>query len=392
MNLPTLFKKTSTGAIQSWRIWVNEDYDSPDAEQNYGGKGPVGVIFTEHGQVGGKLQITYDVVREGKNTGKANATSAFRQAEKEAEAKHTKQLKKGYTKTIEEAQAGEVDEIIAGGIAPMLAHKYRDHAKKITFPAFAQPKLDGHRCIAIVKDGVCTLWSRTRKPITGVPHINRALQNAFEGGAVVLDGEAFTRELTFEQITSFLRSETPLPGHEAIEYHVYDWVNNEPFRTRNQHLWAAFGSIHIPSCLKQVETVKVNDHDQLMELFTNWLAQGYEGAMVRNTSGLYENKRSYGLQKVKEYEDAEFEIIGVEEGRGSMAGKAIFKCKTNGDPRMAPDGTFDAKMKGKLAALKVYFDHPERAIGRQLTVRFQGVTNKERVPRFPVGWRFKEDV
>src|SRR5271156_1091146 len=163
---PILYKKTSTGAIQFWSIAVSGNE-----------------IVTTYGQLDtDSPQVTTDVIKEGKNAGQSNETSAAQQAEREAKAKWTKQLKKGYVKTQAEAEDGTTDAIIEGGILPMLAHKYSVNgvltkdAKKIKFPALGQPKMDGIRCIATKKNGVCTLWARTRKPIKSVPHIIAAIE------------------------------------------------------------------------------------------------------------------------------------------------------------------------------------------------------------------------
>src|SRR5271168_1368993 len=143
---PILYKKTSTGAIQFWKIQVEGNE-----------------ITTLYGQVDtDSPQCTVDVIKEGKNAGQSNETSAAQQAEREAKAKWTKQLKKGYVKTQAEAEAGTTDEIIEGGILPMLAHKFKEQCHKIKYPCLGQPKLDGIRCIAIKKDDDVTLWSRTR--------------------------------------------------------------------------------------------------------------------------------------------------------------------------------------------------------------------------------------
>lgn len=147
---PKLFKKTSTGKIQEWQVFVDKINLIP-------------TIITYFGQVGGKIQISHETVVQGKNIGKANETSPMEQAEAQALADWTKQLKKGYAKTIEEAQAGAVDSIIEGGIAPMLAHKFSEQGHKIKYPALAQPKLDGSRCISTSYNNNFSLWSRTRK-------------------------------------------------------------------------------------------------------------------------------------------------------------------------------------------------------------------------------------
>ena len=135
-----------------------------------------------------------------------------------------------------------------------------------------------------------------------------------------------------------------------------------------------------------VESVIVNDEDELMSTFEHFLKEGYEGAIVRNMDGLYINKRSYDLLKVKEFSDDEFLVTGVKEGKGSMEGKAIFICKTtNGNE-------FSAKMIGSMEALRKYVDNPFLAIGKMLTVKYQGLTNKNNVPRFPVAVSFKEEM
>lgn len=123
-----------------------------------------------------------------------------------------------------------------------------------------------------------------------------------------------------------------------------------------------------------------------MLVFEHFLAQGYEGAMVRNAKGKYEFKRSQHLQKIKEFSDAEFRIIRIEEGRGKLAGHGIFVC-------LADDGVteFAAKMKGETAKLKEFYEHPEKYIDQLLTVKFQGMT-KYGVPRFPVALRLKENL
>lgn len=383
MNLPRLYKKTSTGAIQQWEISVAAYAFAGTVNE------PWAVIRTRYGQIDGKVQEAEDVIKSGKNTGKKNATTAVEQAALEAQAKWEKQLKKGYVKTVEEAQAGKVDEIIEGGVAPMLAHRFDEQGHKIVYPAYAQPKFDGHRCIATIDDdGKAHLWSRTRKPITGLPHINKALEKlAVDTGNIgPFDGELYNHAYkeNFEELSSFIRNEDPQPGHEAVQYHIYDVaLNDSPFVDRHCKL-SAF-SLRSPY-LVAVETVAVADEDELMLAFERFLTEGYEGLMVRNFKGLYVNKRSYDLQKVKEFQDAEYLIIGAEEGRGKMAGKAIFVCKT------ADGAQFRVKMKGSLDSLKKFIDNPDFVVGKYLTVQYQGITNKSQVPRFPVGLRIREDL
>jgi ATP-dependent DNA ligase len=61
--------------------------------------------------------------------------------------------------------------------------------------------------------------------------------------------------------------------------------------------------------------------------YANCLEEGYEGQMVR-LDGPYEQKRSKLLLKRKEFQDAEYDLVRVDEGLGNWAGygkKAVLR-------------------------------------------------------------------
>lgn len=375
--LPTLFKKTATGAAQEWSVGTDGN-----------------TIVTQWGQVGGTIQIARDEIKSGKNAGRSNATTSTQQAELEAKSQWEKKLKKGYVQSLDDAQEGKTDAIIEGGIFPMLAHRFDEQGHKLTFPCFEQPKLDGHRCVAVVDEkGRCTLWSRTRKPITSMAHIIQAIES-LGIHSIIFDGELYNHEYRnrFEELTSFIRASDFREGAEVVQYHIYDMPSSWDFWQRIHFLLSLpinnqnVRYMEHSDVLRIVETRTASDEDELIANFNHFLEMGYEGAMARNTNGHYLNKRSYDLLKIKEFIDEEFPVIGVEEGRGKLVGHAIFVCKTKSNVE------FRAKLKGKQEELKQYFERPNLAVGRQLTVKHQGYTNKNGVPRFPVAMRFREDV
>lgn len=371
---PKLYKKTSTGAIQEWEVYVDDTNCTP-------------VIVTKYGQLGGKIQTSTEIITEGKNIGRSNETSPMEQAYLQAKSDWEKQLKKGYVDNVDDAEDGKTDAIIEGGIAPMLAHKFSEQGHKIKYPALVQPKLDGHRCTSqIGDDALVTLWSRTRKPITSVPHIVDAIARLCN--LARLDGELYNHEYhnNFEELSSLIRQEEPSGKYEDVQYHVYDIPFPNMTNKERNELLQSYKEKFEGSPIHIVETIVVNDEDELMDAFDHFIEQGYEGCMVRNMDGKYVNKRSYDLQKVKEFDDAEFKIVGIKVGtKGSMAGKAVFTCQL-------PNGeTFDCKMKGSMDELKKYADDPSLVIDKILTVQYQGYT-KYGMPRFPVGLRFREDI
>ena len=359
-KFPVLYKKTSTGKIQTWEVWVEG-----------------AVMHSESGQLDGKKIKSEDTIKEGKNIGRANETTPEEQAVLEAEARWTAKTKKGYTITQTGAAAGKVEDVIEGGINPMLAKSYSDQGEKILFPCAVQPKLDGIRCVAMGS----SLWTRTRKPIRSVPHIAHALDK-LDLGKLVLDGELYNHDFRndFEKITTIVGQKKDVdPNHKLCQYHIYDMPCDGNFNHRRFQLHKLFSKLPKNSPLKLVETIEVADEVELDAAFEKFKAEGYEGAMVRNLDSPYEYKRSNHLQKMKEFQDAEFKIIGVEEGRGKLQGHAgAFVCVTdNGDE-------FKAKMAGEIKHLKDYWINKHQYIGQLLTVKFQGLTSGK-VPRFPVG-------
>lgn len=396
MRLPTLYKKTASDALQQWTIEAIEG----TTPESLG----FGFILTEYGQVGGQLQTAREIVTEGKNLGKKNATTPFEQAVAQAKAKWLLQKKRrAYVDTIEQAQAGEVDAVIKGGLLPMLAEKFKTRRKKMTYPALSQPKLDGHRCIAIVEEGVCTLWTRTRKLITSVPHINRAVEKLSGGENREYDGELYChawvikygKEEAFEMVGKIVRTIEPVEGHEEIQYNLYDMPIEEPalsFEDRFSDLYWLFNraeedGVKLPE-LVLVETVEVDNEAEAIAYYEDCLERGYEGAMLRSRKGVYyghPTNRSDDLLKMKLMEDAEFPIVDVIEGyKGKMKGKGIFVCRAeNGE-------TFEVVMNCKLEKLTEYWINKDKYIGKQLTVEYQGLTHAKKVPRIPRGLRFRE--
>lgn len=373
---PTLYKKTSTGAIQEWTTWV------------------VGAdIHTKWGQKDGALQTISETIKSGKNIGKSNETTPAEQAEFEAKARWLLKIKKGYVEEETDAGKGKVNtDVITGGIFPMLAHVYEDNKKHVKFPAYVQPKLDGHRCIATVKNGKCTLWSRTRKPILSMPHIIEQLEKVCSSNDIediAFDGELYNHNNPdkFEELTSYIRDSKPLASdlQHMVSYYVYDIADNaDAYSERVKELNSIFKAT-LPSSIEVVSTFKVENEEEMYDQFYAFTKNKYEGAMYRSADGKYVNKRSRDLMKIKEFKDAEFTVARVEEGRGKMEGHAVFIC-------LAHNGSeFKVKMAAPQEKLKEIYNNSEKYINKQLTVKYQGLT-ADSIPRFPVGMRFREDV
>lgn len=270
---------------------------------------------------------------------------------------------------------------IGGGahfFKPMLAQEYKGWLG----PCFAQPKLDGARCIA-TKDG---LFSRQGKPFVSVPHIWEALKPIFEyDPSVVLDGEMYNHELKddFGQIMSLIRQSKPTAedlskSSDLIQYHIYDLPSHPGiFSDRTHSIQQLFKKLRLEACLQIVETERLTEVVYLDEFHMRSMLAGYEGSMVRlNTA--YEQKRSKSLLKRKEFKTAEFRLRAINEGIGNWAGvaKSVDLLTDDGKP-------FSAGIKGTKGRAAELLNEKWGWV----TLRFFEFT-PDGIPRFPVAIDF----
>ena len=286
------------------------------------------------------------------------------QAQFEVASNYRYQLEREYHETVDTIDQPKF-------FKPMLAQKYDGWVG----PGFAQPKLDGIRCLATNKG----LFSREGKPILAAPHIHAQLTDLPDG--VTLDGELYNHDLKddFNQIVSLVRKQKPTDedlakSRELIRYHVYDAPSDHPFVERS------FNTRKLTKHLEFIEAVPtqmITREDQYDLWHGAWLEAGFEGSMFR-LNAPYEQKRSKNLLKRKEFQDSEFKCLAIEEGVGNWAGLAKrVVCEL-------PDGrTFGAGIKGNQARAKELLNEQHNLV----TVQFFQLT-PDGVPRFPVVTKF----
>jgi DNA ligase-1 len=216
-------------------------------------------------------------------------------------------------------------------IKPMLAYKVDKKPVDWSEKVYIQPKLDGVRCVIYVDDKEnIRCFSRTGKEFHNLEHIKLSLNKFFFDYAnvdVVLDGELYNHDLKddFEKIISLVRKQKPTDADKAeaerlIQFHCYDYIEtvmDKPYSYRSDQLAC---SDMYNYCIKYVPTYLVNKYEEALDLHHNaFLPQGYEGSILRLDKP-YEQKRSYNLQKFKDFSDTEATIVGYEIGKGKREG------------------------------------------------------------------------
>ncbi len=209
-------------------------------------------------------------------------------------------------------------------IKPMLAYKVDKKPVDWSEKVFIQPKLDGVRCI-FTKDGA---YSRTGKEFKNLAHIKYDLTDFFRKHPnVILDGELYNHALKddFEKIISLVRKQKPTDqdardAENLVQYHVYDVIHNmlHDVNYEDRFNWLT-RYLPIAASMTLIKNTVVESALQAHILHDVHLTQGYEGSMLR-LNKKYEHKRSYNLQKFKDFSDTEATIVGYEAGKGKFTG------------------------------------------------------------------------
>jgi DNA ligase-1 len=352
----TLYKRDSAGKIREWRMELDG----------------AGAYRTIAGLQGGNQAVSDWTLATPKNVGRSNETNVIDQAAAEVIAAYTNKLEREYFLSVAEIDTPR-------HFKPMLAHKY----ERGLFPCYSQPKLDGIRCLAS-RHG---LKSREGQPILSCPHISVALAPFFHAyPEAILDGEIYNHAFKddFNAIVSLVKRDKPDPKTAALaQYHVYDYPSEGklPFGDRSNLLSVDLDRHTATNVIVVVPTRVIDNQIALDSVYGDYLADGYEGQMVRSNAP-YEQKRSKTLLKRKEFQDAEFPVVRIEEGLGNWAGVAKkITCRL-------PDGReFGAGIKGnKTRAAELLTETWEQA-----TIRFFAYT-PDGIPRFPVAVAFHNRV
>jgi hypothetical protein len=203
---------------------------------------------------------------------------------------------------------------------------------KIKFPAYAQLKMDGMRFNAIVKDGAVEYRSRNGKELNLLGELDDQFLKMADGGDYVYDGELmvmfdgdhqFADRQTGNGILNKANKGT-ISATEAGLIHATVWdmlpyvlfcesYSDTPYATR----FAKLGKMveKVPSKDKRVWLVTsdiVNTMEEATEIFEGYLAQGLEGIILKDGSGIWEDKRAKHQIKFKGELECDLKIVGTE--------------------------------------------------------------------------------
>lgn len=362
-------------------IW----YAESDLELDSEGRIPITIYY---GQQDGKISQKIRYVNSGKNKGKSNETTIQEQALLTIEQLYTAQMDKSYVFDLAQYETPK---------NAMLAHKFKDRMHTLplddegnfTAPVYIQPKLNGIRCESRkTSDMALDFLSRTNKLFTSFPHLVQDCLNVLEVDKS-LDSELFNPNILFEHIASMVNGESDreirdeagnvLHTLSEIKLYTYDLMGYDDLTFTERLAVLKELSKKFSSNIILVDTFLVKTLSELKAKHEEFKRKGYEGTMVRVGDSLYEySKRSNGLLKYKDMEQAEFRIDDIYPAENDPD-KVMFKLWSE-----EGQNHFDCALKGdKMENLK-YLKNKELYLEQYLTVDYQALS-KYNMPLFPVG-------
>ena len=204
---------------------------------------------------------------------------------------------------------------------------------KIKFPASVQLKMDGMRFNAIVRDGKCEFRSRNGKEIQLLGNLEKEfielagdIDCVFDGELLVKkDGKILDRQTGNGILNKANKGTISATDAALVHATVWDYIPYVLFAdgycaTPYLNRFGVLFGMKMPEKIHLVESTGVKNIEEARVIFEKYLAEGQEGIILKDLSGVWEDKRSKTQIKFKGELECDLKIVAVEEGKGKAAG------------------------------------------------------------------------
>lgn len=353
-----LLGKASTGKLRYAVVECDEKWHEP--EHGY-------IIQRSYGQVRGKNTLSPAIIVD-KTKQKRNWQEQYT-LQFNSEVK--KFLDKGYVEvekhpneySEEELNTifGEVKTNQYGVIKPMLAKQSEKVTNTKIFDKewLASRKLDGVRALFYYKDGEIHTASRGGEHYDySTEHIRtdkRLIKFFKTNPTVILDGELFKRFKSLQQISGAARMEKNAYDCDWLEYWIYDCyipdmcaIDRQDFLQEQLVDISSYIGVECDEneeSIRLLMQVRVLGWDSMQELHDQYVAEGFEGVVIRDPSKPYKpGGRTNDMIKIKKYKSEDFKVVDYELGlRGSEDMCFICELPDGRTFKAMPCGTREVK-------------------------------------------------
>lgn len=292
---------------------------------------------------------------------------------------------------------------------PMKAEDW-DCAKQ-RYPVIAMPKIDGVRALNVSG----TLYGRSMKKHAN-KYITETLSRPWLEG---FDGELAAAEPTHPRLPNLTTSAVnTIEGSPEFTWWIFDlYLPNEdlataPYAERLSNIEIAINDAvsHYPELkgrLRPVPFIVVNNENELREIESQWLGEGYEGVILRDPNGVYKQGRSTvkegGFLRIKAFVIEEAFIYKITEGvvnnNTAKKNELGYTERSSHKENLIPNGQVGSLQgvclkTGKLITIGPgkmahkerahYWQNPHELIGQVVKYKHfpKGVKDKPRFPTF----------
>lgn len=200
----------------------------------------------------------------------------------------------------------------------MLAHEYE--AERVECPVAVEPKLDGIRVLFTDGDG----YTRNKKTYATWKPYAEILASIVPPGVHV---DCEIKAANWNETSKLLKRVKDVDRERIareVTVHIFDafdagTIGKEPYTERREAVkWIARQCWNRAHGLKFacVPSAICHTHKELDAAFEAFVADGFEGAMVKTLDGVYVLKRSRAWTKRKPWKDITVTITGAEHGWG----------------------------------------------------------------------------
>jgi len=257
-------------------------------------------------------------------------------------------------------------------------------------------KLDGYRGLTEIDSKHGFMYSRNGTLFENFPEIVNELVELCAGVPHVFDGEAMSNDFALTQKSAFASKRRTVVGD--MKYHIFDmipyseWISGD-FRTtafqRYENLARFFANKVRPgSNLIQVEHIPITSLAHIHQLEAQYIAEGYEGVMANPDIPYYKGKSSNKMLKFKTFLSMDCEVIGAYKGdqlskyKDTLGGLTVIQ--ENGVQCDVGGGYNDSERDDM-------WNDQKALMGRIMEVKYQNLTEDDKVMRFPVFVRWRPD-
>jgi len=251
-----------------------------------------------------------------------------------------------------------------------------------------EPKLDGIRCFAVVRNGQPTLYARSGKEITNFNDtVGRDLKNVPDG---CYDGELMGEDFISLMRQAYRKENVCV---DDTYFAIFDYLSLREWDKREavkrcEDRYIDLLHYVMPQKFQFLNVVEriycLPDYSLIKKLHDKFVADGYEGVMIKDLDAPYKFGRGPEVMKLKEFHDVDLKIQALLEGTGRHTGKLGSVVVVYNGVDVQVGSGFSDELRESI------WSDPEKFVGRMIEVRYQEETPDGSL-RFPTFVCFRND-